>query len=100
MTDFDRLPPDQRAVLSLVLDRGKSYAEVAELLAISESTVRDRAHAALDALAHEATASASRAHGPSRPTRSGASRPAATGARGAGASAAGLAGTTRGSTSE
>jgi Sigma-70, region 4 len=53
MTDLDRLPPDQRAVLSLVLDRGKSYAEVAELLAIPEGTVRDRAHAALDALARD-----------------------------------------------
>jgi hypothetical protein len=51
MSDLDRLPPDQSAVLSLVLDRGKSYAEVATLLAIPESSVRDRAHAALDALA-------------------------------------------------
>jgi hypothetical protein len=51
MTELDRLPPDQRAVLSLVLDRGKSYGEVAELLGISEQTVRDRAHAALDAMA-------------------------------------------------
>jgi hypothetical protein len=53
MTELDRLPPDQRAVLSLVLDRGKSYAEVAELLGIPESGVRDRAHAALDALAED-----------------------------------------------
>jgi hypothetical protein len=53
MTELDRLPPDQRAVLSLVLDRGKSYGEVAEMLAIPESVVRDRAHAALDALAHD-----------------------------------------------
>jgi hypothetical protein len=51
MTELDRLPPDQRAVLSLVLERGKSYGEVAEMLAISERAVRDRAHAALDALA-------------------------------------------------
>jgi hypothetical protein len=51
MSELDRLPPDQSAVLSLVLDRGKSYAEVATLLAIPESAVRDRAHAALDALA-------------------------------------------------
>jgi hypothetical protein len=55
MTELDRLPPDQRAVLSLVLDRGKSYAEVAELLGISERTVRDRAHTALDALADHET---------------------------------------------
>jgi hypothetical protein len=61
MTELDRLPPDQRAVLSLVLDRGKSYAEVAELLGIPENTVRDRAHAALDALADDvATPSGSR----------------------------------------
>jgi hypothetical protein len=53
MTELDRLPPDQRAVLSLVLDRGKSYAEVAELLGIPENTVRDRAHTALDALADD-----------------------------------------------
>jgi hypothetical protein len=56
MTELDRLPPDQRAVLSLVLDRGKSYGEVAEMLAIPESAVRDRAHAALDALANDAAA--------------------------------------------
>lgn len=55
MTELDRLPPDQRAVLSLVLDRGKSYAEVAEMLAIPESAVRQRAHAALDALAEDAS---------------------------------------------
>jgi hypothetical protein len=53
MTELDRLPPDQRAVLSLVLERGRSYGEVAEMLAIPESAVRDRAHAALDALAND-----------------------------------------------
>jgi hypothetical protein len=53
MTELDRLPPDQRAVLSLVLERGKSYGEVADMLAIPESAVRDRAHAALDALAND-----------------------------------------------
>jgi hypothetical protein len=51
MTEPDRLPPDQRAVLSLVLDRGKSYAQVAAMLSIPEATVRERAHAALDTLA-------------------------------------------------
>lgn len=51
MTDLDSLPPDQRAVLSLVLDRGKSYREVGEMLGIPEAAVRDRAHGALDALA-------------------------------------------------
>ncbi len=51
MARLDDLPPDLRATLSLLVDRGKSYAQVAELLGISESAVRDRAHAALDALA-------------------------------------------------
>jgi hypothetical protein len=62
-TELDRLPPDQRAVLSLVLDRGKSYAEVSELLGIPEGAVRDRAHAALDALAVAAPATAASATG-------------------------------------
>ena len=51
MPRLDDLPPDLRATLSLLVDRGKSYAQVAPLLGIPESAVRDRAHAALDALA-------------------------------------------------
>jgi hypothetical protein len=51
MPRLDELPPDLRATLSLLVDRGKSYAEVAELLGISQAAVRDRAHAALDRLA-------------------------------------------------
>ncbi|HTR72648.1 MAG TPA: sigma factor-like helix-turn-helix DNA-binding protein [Solirubrobacteraceae bacterium] len=51
MPRLDDLPPDLRATLSLLVDRGKSYAEVAELLGISEAAVRDRAHTALDRLA-------------------------------------------------
>jgi Anti-sigma-K factor rskA/Sigma-70, region 4 len=51
--ELDRLPPDQRAVLSLLLERGRSYSEVADLLAIPERAVRERAHAALDALASD-----------------------------------------------
>jgi hypothetical protein len=51
MPRLDDLPPDLRATLSLLVDRGKSYAQVAELLSIPESAVRDRAHDALDALA-------------------------------------------------
>jgi Sigma-70, region 4 len=51
MPQLDSLSPDQRAVLSLVLDKGKSYGEVAELLGLSEDAVREWAHAALDALA-------------------------------------------------
>jgi Sigma-70, region 4 len=51
MSRLDDLPPDQRAALSLLLRQGKSYGEVAELLGIQESAVRDRAHAALATLA-------------------------------------------------
>jgi hypothetical protein len=47
---LDDLPPDQRAALSLLLDRGKSYAEISRVLGIPQSAVRDRAHAALDAI--------------------------------------------------
>jgi hypothetical protein len=74
MSRLDDLPPDLRATLSLLLDRGKSYAEIADMLAIPESTVRDRAHAALDALsAGPAQASSGRNRpGPSsRPDQSG-----------------------------
>jgi hypothetical protein len=51
MSRLDDLPPDQRAALSLLLRQGKSYTQVASLLSIPESAVRDRAHAALAALA-------------------------------------------------
>lgn len=46
------LPPDLRATLSLLVDRGKSYTQIAELLGIPETAVRDRAHTALDMLAN------------------------------------------------
>src|SRR3954447_13020483 len=48
---LDALPPDQRAVVQLVLQRERSYAQIAELLKISEDAVRARAHAGLSALA-------------------------------------------------
>jgi hypothetical protein len=70
MSRLDDLPPDLRATLSLLLDRGKSYAEIADMLAIPESTVRDRAHAALDALSAGPTSAppgASRPRSSSRP---------------------------------
>ena len=51
MSRLDDLPPDQRATLSLLLRRGKSYAEVAAMLEIDERAVHDRAHAALAVLA-------------------------------------------------
>lgn len=59
MTRLDDLPPDQRAVLLLLVQQGKSHAEIAELLGIPERAVRDRAHAGLDALA----GGAGRTHG-------------------------------------
>ncbi len=51
MSRLDELPPDQRAVLSLLLRQRKSYAELAGMLGISERAVHDRAHAALAVLA-------------------------------------------------
>jgi Sigma-70, region 4/Anti-sigma-K factor rskA, C-terminal len=48
---LDALAPDQRAVVQLVLQRGRSYEQIAELLNISEDAVRARAHAGLTALA-------------------------------------------------
>jgi hypothetical protein len=51
MTQIDALPPDQRAVLSLLLRQDKSYEEVARLLRMDVDAVRARAVAAVDALA-------------------------------------------------
>jgi hypothetical protein len=51
MSRLDDLPPDQRATLSLLLGKRKSYAEVSALLSIPERAVHDRAHAALAVLA-------------------------------------------------
>jgi hypothetical protein len=53
MSRLDDLPPDQRAVLLLLVRQGKSHAEIADMLSIPESAVRNRARAALDALADE-----------------------------------------------
>jgi len=50
MASLDSLPADQRAVLELVLRRGRSYEEIADLLSISRAGVRERALAALDAI--------------------------------------------------
>jgi hypothetical protein len=75
MRELDQLSPDQRAVLSLVLMQDKSFQDVASMLGMSEQAVRDRAHAALDALAGDAEAA------PAMPVSNG-HRPAA--ARGLG----------------
>jgi hypothetical protein len=50
MASLESLPPDQRAVLELVLRRGRSYDQIAEMLGIDRAGVRERALAALDAL--------------------------------------------------
>jgi Sigma-70, region 4 len=50
MATVDSLPPDQRAVLQLVLQRGRSYDDIATLLSIDRAAVRQRALAGLDAL--------------------------------------------------
>jgi sigma-70-like protein len=50
MASFQDLPDDQRAVLELVLRRGRTYDEIAQLLSIDRAGVRQRALAALDAL--------------------------------------------------
>jgi hypothetical protein len=50
MASLDSLPPDQRAVLELVLARGRSYDEIAKVLTIDRAGVRERALAAFDAL--------------------------------------------------
>jgi hypothetical protein len=50
MASLDTLPPDQRAVLQLVLQRGRSYGEIAQLLSIDTAAVRQRALSALEAL--------------------------------------------------
>jgi hypothetical protein len=55
MARLDQLPPDQRAVLQLLLKQGKSYGEIASVLRIERSAVKARAHDALNALGPEET---------------------------------------------
>ena len=50
-TAFDRLAPDQRAAVELVLRQGRSYGELADLLGMPEETIRARARNGLTALA-------------------------------------------------
>jgi hypothetical protein len=50
MASLDSLPADQRAVLALVLGRGRGYDEIARLLSIDRAAVRQRALAAFDSL--------------------------------------------------
>src|SRR5918992_819260 len=51
MSPLEPLAPDQRAVVALVLQQGRSYDEIAALLGIEVDAVRARAHDGLAALA-------------------------------------------------
>jgi hypothetical protein len=51
MATFDQLSADQRAIVELVLQRGKSYGELADLLGMPEDRVRELAQGALVTLA-------------------------------------------------
>ena len=51
MSSLDALAPDQRAVVVLVLQQGRSYEDIADVLGIPVAAVRARAHAGLRALA-------------------------------------------------
>ncbi len=50
MASLENLPADQRAVLQLVLQRGRTYDQIAELLSIDRAGVRQRALQAFDEL--------------------------------------------------
>ena len=50
MPRLDDLPADQRAALQLLLKQGRSYDDIAGMLRIDASAVRERARTALDAL--------------------------------------------------
>jgi hypothetical protein len=62
MASLQTLPSDQRAVLELVLRRGRSYDQIATMLGIDRAGVRARALAALDALGPDTPVSDERRH--------------------------------------
>jgi len=51
VSGLERLPPDQRAVLQLILVQGRGYADLAATLRLDAAAVRERAHAGAAALA-------------------------------------------------
>src|SRR4051794_29004840 len=51
MATFDQLSDEQRAIVELVVQQGKSYEELSGMLGIPESRVRERARDALVELA-------------------------------------------------
>ena len=50
MAGVEQLPPDQRAVLQLLLKQGRSYDDLSSVLRMDAESVRDRAHLALESL--------------------------------------------------
>ena len=50
MAGIEQLPPDQRAVLQLLLKQGRSYDDLSSVLRMDADAVRDRAHLALETL--------------------------------------------------
>ena len=51
MATFDQLPPEQRAILELVLQRKQSYEDLADMLGMPAARVRELARGALTDLA-------------------------------------------------
>ncbi len=62
MPSLDNLPGDQRAVLQMVLRRGRSYDEIARLLSLDRAAVRERAQIALDAIGPHAEVAPEQQH--------------------------------------
>src|SRR5881227_537832 len=50
MATLDQLPPEQRAIVELVVQRGRSYETLAEVLQVPEARVRELAREALTEL--------------------------------------------------
>ncbi|HEV7775117.1 MAG TPA: hypothetical protein VGO48_17695 [Conexibacter sp.] len=50
MSGLETLPPDQRAVMQLILVQGRGYADLAATLRLDAAAVRERAHAGAGAL--------------------------------------------------
>lgn len=50
MSGLETLPPDQRAVMQLILVQGRGYADLAATLRLDAAAVRERAHAGAAAL--------------------------------------------------
>ena len=51
MATFDQLPADQRAIIELVLKRGRTYDALSDMLDMPASRVRELAREALTELA-------------------------------------------------